>query len=89
MVAQSCVAALAREPRPVHRYPNLDPWFAHQFGWDEILMFAVPIVLALLGVRYVESRVAKRQEAEGGGATEQAPEAGVATPDAGSEEDSP
>jgi hypothetical protein len=27
-------------------------------------MFAVPIVLALIGVRYAESRVAKRQAAE-------------------------
>lgn len=40
------------------------PIFAHQFGWDEILMFAVPIVLALVGVRYAESRAAKRQAAQ-------------------------
>jgi len=40
------------------------PLFAHQFGWDEILMFAVPIVLALVGVRYAESRAAKRQAAQ-------------------------
>ena len=37
------------------------PIFAHQFGWDEILMFAVPIVLAVIGVRFAESRAAKRQ----------------------------
>ncbi len=40
------------------------PIFAHQFGWDEVLMFAVPIVLALIGVRYAESRAAKRQADE-------------------------
>jgi hypothetical protein len=40
------------------------PLFAHQFGWDEILMFAVPIVLAVVGVRYAESRAAKRQAAQ-------------------------
>lgn len=40
------------------------PVFAHQFGWDEILMFAVPIVLALIGVRYAESRAARRQAAQ-------------------------
>ena len=40
------------------------PFFAHQFGWDEVLMFAVPIVLALIGVRYAESRAAKRQADE-------------------------
>jgi len=40
------------------------PVFAHQFGWDEILLFAVPIVLALIGVRYAESRAAKRQAAQ-------------------------
>lgn len=73
------------------RLPTPDPWFAHQFGWDEILMFAVPIVLALIGVRYLESRVAKRQEAEqaAGDASEQPPEAGVTTPEAAPEEDSP
>ena len=30
--------------------------FAHQFGWDEILLFLVPIVLALAGVRWFEKR---------------------------------
>lgn len=39
------------------------PLFAHQFGWDEILMFVVPIVLALIGVRVAESRAATRQAA--------------------------
>lgn len=30
--------------------------FAHQFGWDEILMFIAPVVLALLGLRWFEKR---------------------------------
>ena len=30
--------------------------FAHQFGWDEILLFLVPVVLALLAVRWFEKR---------------------------------
>jgi hypothetical protein len=49
-----------------HMAPLFDsaPLFAHQFGWDEILMFAVPIVLALIGVRYAESRAAGRQSAQ-------------------------
>jgi hypothetical protein len=29
---------------------------AHQGGWDEILMFAVPVVLAVVAVRWVERR---------------------------------
>ncbi len=29
---------------------------AHQYGWDEIGLFVVPIVLALAGVRYLEKR---------------------------------
>ena len=37
---------------------------AHQYGWDEILLFAVPILLALAGVRWAEKR-AKRKKDEG------------------------
>lgn len=37
------------------------PFFAHQYGWDEILLFVVPIVLALAGVRYAERRAARRR----------------------------
>lgn len=29
---------------------------AHQGGWDEFLMFAVPAVLAVLGLRWAEKR---------------------------------
>ena len=34
----------------------MELFFAHQGGWDEILMFAVPIVIAVLAVRWVERR---------------------------------
>ncbi len=44
------------------------PVFAHQYGWDEIAMFLVPIALAIAGVRYAEKRAAerKRREADAG-----------------------
>ncbi len=41
---------------------------AHAGGWDEALMFGVPIVLAVVGVRYAERRAAARA-AENGDAT--------------------
>lgn len=38
---------------------------AHQGGWDELIMFGVPIVLAVVGVRWAERRAkAKRTEQE-------------------------
>ena len=36
---------------------------AHQGGWDELLMFGVPIVLAVLGVRWAERRGKQRRAA--------------------------
>ncbi len=38
---------------------------AHQFGWDEVAMFVVPIVLALAGVRYLEKRATREDEDDG------------------------
>ena len=44
---------------------RIAPILAHQYGWDEIVMFLVPIVLAVAGVRYAEKRAtAKRRAAE-------------------------
>jgi hypothetical protein len=42
------------------------PWLlAHAGGWDELLMFGIPIVLAVVAVRMVEARAkAKRTAAE-------------------------
>lgn len=55
----------------------LAPVLAHQYGWDEIAMFLVPIVLAVAGVRYAEKRAAaKRRDAEtsSGAATDREPD---------------
>jgi len=35
---------------------------AHQGGWDEILMFGGPILIAFLVIRGLEKRGKKRQE---------------------------
>ena len=36
---------------------------AHQGGWDELLMFGAPILLAILAVRWVERRAKVRSDA--------------------------
>ncbi|MET0832043.1 MAG: hypothetical protein ABWY62_06635 [Acidimicrobiia bacterium] len=36
---------------------------AHQGGWDEILLFVAPVVLAIFGVRWAERRMRARREA--------------------------
>lgn len=38
------------------------PILAHQYGWDEIVLFAVPIVLALIGVRWAEKRAKQKND---------------------------
>ena len=43
---------------------HFPPLFAHQYGWDEIAMFLVPIALAIGGVRYAEKRAAERKRRE-------------------------
>jgi hypothetical protein len=38
-------------------------WFiAHQGGWDEILMFLIPIALAVFLVRWLERRAPARDD---------------------------
>ena len=44
--------------------------FAHQYGWDEIAMFLVPIALAIAGVRFAEKRAAERKRREATEATD-------------------
>lgn len=34
----------------------LDPIFSHQYGWDEALLFVVPIAIAVVVVRRLEKR---------------------------------
>jgi hypothetical protein len=35
---------------------SFDALLAHQGSWDEILLFGVPVVVALAAVRFVERR---------------------------------
>jgi hypothetical protein len=37
---------------------------AHAGGWDEALYFGLPVVLAVLGVRWAEKRARRKREAE-------------------------
>jgi len=37
---------------------------AHQGGWDEFLYFAIPVVLAVLALRWVEKRAIRRRANE-------------------------
>jgi len=37
---------------------------AHQGGWDEVVLFGVPIVLAVLAVRWVDRRNRRRDDAD-------------------------
>lgn len=53
---------------------------AHSWGWDELLFFGIPIVLALVGIRWVERRAGRRYaETHADGTAEDAPKA-VARP---------
>jgi hypothetical protein len=38
------------------------PLFAHSWGWDEILYFAVPAVLAIFWIRWAEKRARRDRE---------------------------
>ena len=63
---------------------DLTPVFAHQYGWDEVAMFLVPVGLAIAGVRYAEKRAAERKrlaaEEEGESQDGATPEAEQPTP---------
>ena len=37
---------------------------AHEGGWDEFLMFAVPVALGVWALRHVERKARRRAEAE-------------------------
>lgn len=49
---------------------------AHQGGWDEMLMVAIPILAIVLLLRLAKRRVAARQAAEQAGQAEQTGRAG-------------
>jgi hypothetical protein len=44
--------------------PSLVPVVAHQGGWDEVLIFGIPVVLAIGAVRWAEKRARARREDE-------------------------
>ena len=55
-----------REPVAVRSHHRrhlvpIDPILAHQYGWDEALLFVVPIVIAVVVVRRLDKR-ARREE---------------------------
>ena len=58
---RTAAAALALTPELLRALP----WVvAHQGGWDELLMFGLPVVLAVLAVRWADRRAkARRDEA--------------------------
>ena len=41
-----------------------DPIFSHQYGWDEALLFVVPITIAVVVVRRLEKRSKLDKEPE-------------------------
>ena len=47
----------------------MDLLLAHQGGWDEILMFAVPALAAIYGLRWAERRARERARAESEGSS--------------------
>jgi hypothetical protein len=50
---------------------------AHQGGWDEILLFVAPVVVAFFGIRWAERRIRDRPDtatAASGTASVQSPE---------------
>ena len=38
------------------------PLIAHQYGWDEVLLFVVPVVAAIVVIRSLERRRRSRQD---------------------------
>ncbi|NNF63486.1 MAG: hypothetical protein HKN07_04430 [Acidimicrobiia bacterium] len=39
-------------------------FFAHAGGWDELLFFGVPVIVAITAVRWAEKRTKRRIEQE-------------------------
>ena len=58
-----------RHPVTTHEHPRrnpvlTDPLFSHQYGWDEALLFVVPITIAVVVVRRLEKRSKHNKEPE-------------------------
>jgi hypothetical protein len=41
------------------------PVLAHQWGWDELLYFGLPVLVVLAGVRWVERRAKAKRDGDG------------------------
>jgi hypothetical protein len=55
---------------------------AHSWGWDEIIYFGVPVVLALLWIRWIERRARARREAgDEDSGNDEGPAANITRPD--------
>jgi len=52
---------------------NLLLFLAHQGGWDELMWYSVPVILALTWVRWAERR-AKLHQSDDGGVTTNMPD---------------
>ncbi len=48
--------------------------YAHQGGWDELLLFGVPALLAIFGLRWAERRARRRTESEAAGTAGDTPD---------------
>ena len=44
---------------------SLTPIIAHQYGWDEVLLFVVPIVITVIVVRRLDKRPAPDDDDSG------------------------
>ena len=58
-----------RHPVTVRNQPRrsavqIDPILSHQYGWDEALLFVVPIVIAVVLVRRIEKRSRSKERPE-------------------------
>ena len=42
------------------------PILAHQYGWDEALLFVVPIAIAVVVVRRLDKRSRSKEESQAG-----------------------
>lgn len=56
---------------------------AHQGGWDEFLMFAVPVAIGVWALRFAERKSRQRAEAEEADSETLREEDGASRPDAG------
>ena len=47
---------------PLHASAAALPFIAHQGGWDELALFGIPVILAIVAVRIAEKRARAKRE---------------------------